>query len=110
MKTFAAGLAGAYASGSTSLCVCLRVLRRDGVIATFCSADRDVTIGGEVYLAAVGLGISNLVVGAGLAVDALLKSADANQLANQALKLDARLTEEVTVENLNFVESQIKIA
>lgn len=69
MKTFSVALAAAYASGSTTLCACLRVLRTDAVVERFTSADVDVTVGGEIYLAATGLDITNLVVQAGLAVD-----------------------------------------
>jgi uncharacterized phage protein (TIGR02218 family) len=47
----------------------MRVERTDGVVQTFTSADIDVTVGGEIYEAATGLGISNLVVQANLAVD-----------------------------------------
>jgi uncharacterized phage protein (TIGR02218 family) len=69
VKTFSAGLAASYASGSTSLCACLRVHRTDGVVALFTAADQNVTVGGEVYLAATGLSVTNLVVQAGMAVD-----------------------------------------
>lgn len=69
MKTFAAGLTAAYASGATTICACLRVARTDGVVSLFASGDVDVTVGGETYLTAPGFDISNLVAQAGLAVD-----------------------------------------
>lgn len=69
MKTFSVALAAAYASGSTTLCACLRVERTDGVIEAFTSADKDVVVGGRTYLAATGLDVTKLVVQATLAVD-----------------------------------------
>ncbi len=71
MKTFSSDLAAAYASGSTTICACLKVLRTDDIVQAFTSADRDVTVGGETYEAATGLDISNLVVQSNLAVDNL---------------------------------------
>jgi hypothetical protein len=38
-------------------------------VQAFTSADRDVIVGSDTYLAATGLDVSNLVVQAGLAVD-----------------------------------------
>ncbi len=69
MKTFAAGLAAAYASGSTTICACLRVRRDGGTVYLFTSADVNVTVGGEVYLSSPGLTISSLAVQASAAVD-----------------------------------------
>ncbi len=69
MKTFSVALAAAYASGSTTLCACLRVVRTDGVVEAFTSADVDVVVGSDTYLAATGLDITKLVVQATLAVD-----------------------------------------
>ncbi len=69
MRTFSVALAASYASGSTTLCICLRIERTDSVVETFTSADRNVIVGGETYLAATGLDVTNLVSHAGLAVD-----------------------------------------
>lgn len=69
MKTFSAGLAAAYASGGTTLCACLRVLRTGTELELFTSHDQDVIVGGDTYSAATGLDISNLVAQASLAVD-----------------------------------------
>jgi uncharacterized phage protein (TIGR02218 family) len=69
VKTFSSDLAATYASGSSTLCACLKVLRSDGVAYLFTSADRDVTVGGEIYVSAHGLSISNLVNQSSLAVD-----------------------------------------
>ena len=79
MKTFPSALAAKYASGSTSFCAFLRVVRQDGLILGFCSADHDVsipdfTVAGilvpaTVYQSAPGLGISSLVSAAGASVD-----------------------------------------
>jgi len=69
VKTFSAALTAAYASGSTTLCNCLRVHRSDDIIVRFTSADQNVTVGGEVYLAATGLDVTSLAVQANLAVD-----------------------------------------
>jgi len=69
MKTFSAGLAAAIATGSTTLCACLRVLRTDDVLELFTSCDVDVIFGGETYRAETGLDISSLVSQSSLAVD-----------------------------------------
>jgi uncharacterized phage protein (TIGR02218 family) len=69
VKTFSAALTAAYASGSTTLCNCLRVHRTDDIVVRFTSADHDVTVGGELYLAATGLDVTSLAVQANLAVD-----------------------------------------
>jgi len=69
VKTFSTELAAAYASGSTTLCNCLRVLRADGLVCTFTSADVPIVVGGESYESATGLDVSNLVSQSGLAVD-----------------------------------------
>ncbi|MEO6710027.1 MAG: DUF2163 domain-containing protein [Planctomycetota bacterium] len=69
MKTFSVGLTAAYASGGSTICACLRVLRTDGVVENFTATDQDLTIGGESYDSATGLDITNLVVQSSLAVD-----------------------------------------
>lgn len=81
MKTFASALAAAYARQTTTMAAFLWVLRRDGVIEAFTSADISVvvptqtmggyTLNGATYLQASGLGITSLVAQANSAVDNL---------------------------------------
>lgn len=68
MKTFSVELAASYAGASTTLCQCLRVLRRDGMVQTYATLDQDVTVGGEVYAASPGLDLSSIVDQSGAAV------------------------------------------
>lgn len=72
MKTLDAGLLA-----SQTLCYCLQVVRTDGVVALFTSADSPVTVNtGDpdfdgTYESATGLDVSDLVAQASLAVDNL---------------------------------------
>lgn len=71
MKTFSTALAAHYAQQVTTFATFLEIKRRDGVFFRFTSLDVNVVLGGDTYLAAPGLDISNLEVSAGLAVDKL---------------------------------------
>lgn len=75
MKVVPVGLQASYEAGSSTLCTCLKIERRDGDVARFTSADHDVVIDNAdavydgTYLSAPGLMVSNLVSQSGLAVD-----------------------------------------
>lgn len=71
MKTFASGLAAHYAQDSTTLCQCLKITRRDGVVLGYTTAPIDVTVSAQLYLAGPGLDIGDIVSTSGLAVDNL---------------------------------------
>lgn len=49
------GLSSAIADSSTRFVTCWRLARTDGQVFTFTTCDRDLTIGGEVYLARTGI-------------------------------------------------------
>lgn len=53
-------IAAAYAAGSKTLALGLRLVRQDGIAYGFTSHDRDVEIGGLVYRAFPGLGRSDV--------------------------------------------------
>lgn len=69
MKVLSPALTAHYQSGSTTVAMALRIERLDGNVYAFTSADHDATIAGDLYLAAPGLEISNLVSTAGFQVD-----------------------------------------
>jgi len=56
-------------SGSTSVCRCWKIVRKDGVARGFTDHDRDLTFDGTVFEASSGLSPSVLVRSTGLAVD-----------------------------------------
>lgn len=57
------------ATGTTTVCQCWAVTRRDGVQLGFTDHDRDLVIGGLTYKAASGMTARALQQGTGLAVD-----------------------------------------
>lgn len=63
------GIANSIATGSTRLAWAIVITRTDGTVYRATSHDRDVTIGGDVYLSAPGLDVASLAMSAGLAVD-----------------------------------------
>lgn len=73
MKTFATGLADAYASGGTRMCYCILVTRSDGEVFGFTSTDHPVTVLGQEYV--TGLDVRSIAQSAGLAVNNLQVSA-----------------------------------
>ena len=71
MKTLPSGYATHVAGGTTSLAHLLKITRLDGEIFAFTSANADVTISSQLYVAAPGLNVSSVELSAGLAVDNL---------------------------------------
>ena len=71
MKTPPALLAAHYASRSTTLAVCLEIVRQDGAAYRFTSCDKDVILDGNRYAAGPGLDLSEIAQSAGLATDNL---------------------------------------
>ena len=61
-------LAAHLASGSTTLCHCWKVLRRDGSILSFTDHDSDVSFNGKVYLARTGVDATKLDASLGFSV------------------------------------------
>jgi len=68
MRTIPASLASHLASGTTRLCRCWRLSRRDGAVFGFTDHDRDLAFGGVTYAAASGLAPSEAERQLGLAV------------------------------------------
>lgn len=69
MKTFSTSLAASYASRGATLCLCMRVARRDGIVVAFTSCDIPVIVGGETYQPAAGFAFTSLVSSATTDVD-----------------------------------------
>lgn len=71
MKTLPSALLQAYQRPAQTITQCLRVQRRDGVVAGFTSLDRDLAVDGQVYRADPGLDVTAIVTTASLAADGL---------------------------------------
>jgi len=71
MKDVPGALAAHVASGTTTLCWCWRLTRRDGEQLGFTDHDRDVTFDGTVFEAAAGMTASEMRDTVGLSVDNL---------------------------------------
>jgi uncharacterized phage protein (TIGR02218 family) len=71
MKALSPELAAHLASGTTTLCWCWRVVRRDGVAMGFTDHDKTLAFDGTTYQAASGFTASDIKDSLGLAVDNL---------------------------------------
>lgn len=71
MKSLQPGLAAHLASGTTTLCWCWRLTRRDGVALGFTDHDRDLAFDGTTFEAAAGFTASEIREAIGLGVDNL---------------------------------------
>lgn len=71
MRPVSPELAAHLAGEVTSLATCWRLQRRDGVLVTLTSHDRDIEVAGEVYRASGGLTATSVQDTADLAVDNL---------------------------------------
>lgn len=69
MRQLPPSLAGALATGATTLCRCWRVLRRDGVALGFTDHDGDLAFEGVTFAAASGMEPGAIEVSLGMAVD-----------------------------------------
>lgn len=67
MRVLPAGLKTHIDSGSTTLCRCWRVTRRDGTVLGFTEHDEDLTVDGTRFLAASGFSASEVETALGLA-------------------------------------------
>ena len=68
MRDLPPAFAAHLSSGATTLCRCWTLIRRDGVALGFTDHDRDLIVGGAVFLASSGLEGSEVEFKAGLAV------------------------------------------
>ncbi len=71
MKLLPAGLADHLASGTTTLCWCWRLTRRDGLRMGFTDHDRDIAFDGTIFEAEAGFTASEIRDSIGLSVDNL---------------------------------------
>jgi uncharacterized phage protein (TIGR02218 family) len=71
MKSLAPEFAAHLASGTTTLCWCWRVERRDGTVMGFTDHDRTIVFEGTSYEAASGFSASDITDAVGLSVDNL---------------------------------------
>lgn len=71
MKILAAGLQAHLDSGTTTLCWCWRLTRRDGVIYGFTDHDQDLTFEGTTFEARAGFTATEIRDSVGLSVDNL---------------------------------------
>lgn len=71
MKDVPAGLQAYLNTGTTTLCYCWRVERRDGVVQGFTEHDVDLIFGGVTYKASAGFTASHVVQNLGVSVDNL---------------------------------------
>ncbi len=71
MKALPAGLEAHLASGTTTLCWCWRLTRRDGVRQGFTDHDRALVFDGTTFEAATGFTASEIRDSVGLSVDNL---------------------------------------
>ncbi len=71
MKTISASFQAHLDSGTTTLCWCWRLTRRDGTAFGFTDHDRDVTFDGTTFEAAAGFSATEIKDAVGLSVDNL---------------------------------------
>jgi uncharacterized phage protein (TIGR02218 family) len=71
MKVLSPEFQSHLASGTTTLCWCWRIARRDGVVLGFTDHDKALTFDGTTYEAASGFTASDIKDGLGLSVDNL---------------------------------------
>ena len=71
MKILAAGLQAHLDSGTTTLCWCWRLTRRDGIIYGFTDHDQDLTFDGTPFEARAGFTATEIRDSVGLSVDNL---------------------------------------
>jgi uncharacterized phage protein (TIGR02218 family) len=71
MKVLSPEFQSHLASGTTTLCWCWRIARRDGVVLGFTDHDKVLTFDGTTYEAASGFTASDIKDGLGLSVDNL---------------------------------------
>ncbi|MGD9783900.1 MAG: DUF2163 domain-containing protein [Hyphomicrobiaceae bacterium] len=71
MRELPAALEAHLATGTTTLCWCWRLTRKDGVIMGFTDHDRDLTFDGTTFEAAAGFTASEMTTSLGLSVDDL---------------------------------------
>lgn len=98
MKTLPEGLIAHLESGTTTLCWCWRLTRRDGLVQGFTDHDRDLVFDGTAFEAAAGFEPSEARAGLGLAVDNLEISGALSSAYLDDADLAAGFYDDATVE------------
>jgi uncharacterized phage protein (TIGR02218 family) len=98
MKSISPALAARLASGTTTLALCWKLTRRDGVVLGFTDHDRDIAFDGVVYEATTGFTATEIETGLGLAVDNLDVDAALSSDRLDEHHLAAGLYDDATVE------------
>jgi len=98
MRQINPSLAAHLASGSTTLCHCWKVLRRDGAIVAFTDHDSDVSFSGKVFLARTGADATKLEASLGFSVGGMEVSGALNAEAISGDDLTNGKYDDATVE------------
>jgi uncharacterized phage protein (TIGR02218 family) len=98
MRVLPAGLAAHLETGTTTLCWCWRLTRRDGVRQGFTDHDRDLQFDATTFEAAAGFEASEVRESLGLAVDNLEITGALSSAALQDADLEAGLYDDAEVE------------
>jgi uncharacterized phage protein (TIGR02218 family) len=98
MRVLPAGLAAHLETGTTTLCWCWRLTRRDGVRQGFTDHDRDLVFDGTTFEAAAGFEASEVRESLGLAVDNLEITGALSSAALEDADLEAGIYDDAEVE------------
>lgn len=98
MRVLPAGLAAHLETGTTTLCWCWRLTRRDGVRQGFTDHDRDIVFDGTTFEAAAGFEASEVRESLGLAVDNLEITGALSSAALEDADLEAGIYDDAEVE------------
>ena len=100
MRSIPSALQAKLDSGITTLCLCWRITRRDGVVLGFTDHDEDVPLGALLCRAGTGLAASEITARLGLAVDGAEVSG--------ALASDSLTEADLAAHKLNLQSSDAK--
>jgi uncharacterized phage protein (TIGR02218 family) len=106
MRTLPPGLAAHLESGTTTLCWCWRLTRRDGVRQGFTDHDRDLDFDGTTFEAAAGFEASEVRESLGLSVDNLeiTGALSSDHLADEDLSAGLYDDAEVEIFRVNWAD------
>lgn len=114
MKSVSGGLAAHIADDAVTLATLWRVVRRDAQVFTFTDHDRDITYGGETYVADLGYRRAAVASGADLAVDeteieGLINSASIEEAQLRAGLWDGAAVRIFVVNWADLAQGEIKV-
>ena len=104
MKQLGADLQAHLETGTTTLCWCWKLVRRDGVVQGFTDHDRNVVFDGVTYEAAAGFTASDIKDGVGLSVDNLEVSGALSSAALNETDLAAGVYDDaaISIDRVNW--------